>query len=166
MELITVATIFLASLNMSDHDCGYTYNVEMSDGIVTSQFVYKSSDDGRFLSQHLKYNYTYDEQQRLVKKEILKWDSFYKQWERKHCLNYVYDMFGYSVEYASWNAKEADYTDIVAKQIYDESMNNVVAITSYEWNKTAKNWIKKDNTLIMCPSEGLLSSLELKLVND
>ena len=75
MEFITVATIFLASLSVSDNDCGFAYNVEMSDGAVTSQYVYKSSDDGRFLSYHLKYNYAYDERQRLVKKEILKWNA-------------------------------------------------------------------------------------------
>ncbi|WP_373732047.1 DUF3836 domain-containing protein [Bacteroides heparinolyticus] len=160
MEFITAATIFLASLNVSQKDCDFAYNVETTDHAVTSQVVYKK-DEGKYLSHHLKYNYTYDAQQRLKKKEVLKWNSLSGKWEQSHCLNYVYDMLGYSIEYALWNEKVGGYTDATAKQIYDESASGIITVVSYKWNKSDSNWVVQNNTVMMNAGRNLLSSLEL-----
>lgn len=163
MDIITVTTIFLASLNASNNGSGYVYNTEASGDAVTATVVYKKSEDGKFLSHHLRYAYTYDEQQRLVKKEALKWDFWSERWEKSYCLNYVYDASGYSIEYARWNKAESAYSDTVAKQTYDEKLDGVVALTSYEWDKSDKDWVMKDNVLMMNPGNVFLSSLELEL---
>ena len=162
MEIITVATVVLTSLNAFNNDCGFVYNAEGSEDVVTSTLVYKKSGDGKYLSHHLKYNYTYDDQQRLVKKEALKWDLYSEKWEKSYCLNYEYNDFGYSIEYALWNKSQSDYADVVAKQTYDEKIDGAVGMASYKWDKADKNWIMQDNIVMLNPGERLFSSLELQ----
>lgn len=161
MEIITVATILLASLNTLNDDRGFVYNTEGSEDVVTATVIYKKSESGKYLSHHLKYNYTYDEQQRLVKKEALRWSSLSEKWEKSYCLNYEYDSFGYSIEYALWDKYESDYSDVIAKQTYDETIDGAVAVVSYKWDKSDKNWVVKDNVLMMNSGNTLLPSLEL-----
>lgn len=162
MEMITAATILLASLNASNNGSGYVYNTEDSEDVVTATVVYKKSESGKYLSRHLKYNYTYDEQQRLVKKEAFKWNTYSEEWEKSHCLNYAYNASGYSIEYALWDKSESDYVNVVAKQTYDEHTDGSVAVASYKWNKSDKNWVMKDNALMMNIGKTLLTSLELR----
>ena len=163
MEFITVASIFLASLNMSNNDCDFAYNMEVADHAVTSLIVYKKSKDGKFLSKHLTYKFTYDEQDSLVKKEVQKWNSAYERWEHSHCLNYVYDMFGFSLEYALWDEESVDYNKIVAKQVYNNIMDGAVTITLYKWNKLDNEWMEQSNVLAMNLDNNLLSSFELAM---
>ena len=164
MDLITVTTIFLTSLNMQySNDYKFAYNVEMANDAVVSKVVYKKINDGKHLSHHLKYNYTYDEQERLVKKEVLKWNSIYEKWEHSHCLNYVYNMSGFSLEYALWNNKESDYTKTIAKQIYNDMMNGAVNITLYKWNKLDNDWVVQSDMVAINPAANLLVSFELDM---
>lgn len=162
MEIITVATILMASLNAFNNVSEYVYNTEGSDNVVTSTVVYKKSEGGKYLSHYLKYNYTYDEQQRLVKKEALKWNLYSEKWENSYCLDYIYDASGYSIEYALWNRVASDYTDVVAKQTYAEKMDGVMAVASYKWNNKGNGWVIEDNIVMMNPGNALLSSLEME----
>lgn len=116
MKIITVATILLASISLFNNGSEYVYNTEGHEDVISSTVVYKKSENGKFLSHHLKYNYTYDEQQRLVKKEVLKWNSCSATWENSHCLNYEYGASGYSIEYALWNKSASEYGKGIAKQ--------------------------------------------------
>lgn len=163
MEISTVATILLTSLNTFNNDFGFVYNTEGAENRITATVVYKKSENGKYLSHHLKYNYTYDDQQRLVKKEALKWDFYSEKWEKSYCLKYAYGAAGYSIEYALWNKSESDYTNEIARQTYDEQIDGAVIVASYKWDKNSKGWVMKDNTVMMNPGTILLSSLELKL---
>ena len=69
MELITATTILWTMLSAANGaNEGFAYNTEMANNQVTSQYVYKQTDCGKYLSQHLKYNFTYDAQHRLIQK--------------------------------------------------------------------------------------------------
>lgn len=159
--LITVTTIFLTFLGMPDNGNGFAYNVEMDGQAVTSQIVYKKSESGKHLSHHRKYNYTYDEQGRLTQKEVLKWDEAFGTWRQNHCLSYVYDLSGYSIEYALWNRKEVGYTETIAKQTFDQSIAGTMAVALYKWNKSVNDWlIQENNVIMMTPDSRLLATLE------
>ena len=99
----------------------------------------------------------------MVKKEVLKWNSIYEKWEHSHCLNYVYDMFGFSLEYALWDEESVDYNKIVAKQVYNNIMDGAVTITLYKWNKLDNEWMEQSNVLAMNLDNNLLSSFELAM---
>jgi Zn-finger domain-containing protein len=162
--IITAATILWATLNAAGGSSeGYAYNTEMEGDRVAAQYVYKQSECGKYLSQHLKYNFEYDEQQRLVKKEVLKWDAAAEKWRKSYCLHYVYDMLGYSVEYALWNDSEKDYSQVLAKQTYDEIEDGALRVALYNWDSDNGEWEMKEHTLMMISSEDLLAKNELNL---
>ena len=99
----------------------------------------------------------------MVKKEVLKWNDVYKRWEHSHCLNYVYDMFGVSLEYALWGNEEVGYNKTIAKQVYSDNMNGAVTITLYKWDKQDNDWVMQTNVLAMNLGDNLLSSFELDM---
>jgi len=156
MKLITVAAFFGASLNAFG-DNGFAYNVEMVENVVASQVVYRKSEDGKYLSHHLKYKYVYDEQGRLTEKEVLKWNAILGKWEHSHCLFYTYDVSGYSINYALWDEKKSGYAGAIARQVYDESIRNAVRIALYKWNESVKDWVIQDNQVMLNPDTRLLA---------
>lgn len=162
MELITTATIFLSSMNIYNNDCNFAYDAKLCDDVVSSQIVYQKSDDGKYLSRHFKYNYTYDAEQRLVKKEVMKWDVWTNKWINSHCLNYTYSSNGYSIEYVRWNTQNTNYTDVMEKQTYDETVNGAMAICSYSWDNKDSQWILKDNVIMLNANTETLISYELE----
>lgn len=165
--IITAATILWGALNAAGGtNGGFVYNTEMEGNRVSAQYVYKQSECGKYLSQHLKYNFEYDEQQRLVKKEFLKWDAAAEKWRKSHCMHYVYDMSGYSVEYALWNDAEEDYSKVLAKQTYDEIEDGVLRVALYNWDRADGEWKMQKHTLMMIPSGDLLAENELSLYRD
>ena len=70
MDLITALTVLIASMHLATAESNYVYNTEMNDEVVTQQMVYKTSRDGRFLKNYLKYAFVYDDQERLKQKEV------------------------------------------------------------------------------------------------
>ena len=103
----------------------FAYNSEINNGKVESQTVYEVQNQ-QYLQPHLKYNYTYDEQNRLIQKEVLKWN--------KQAQKYGTDET--AVEYASWNAKTNAYSNIKEKAVYRENaMGMAENYQSYAWNE-------------------------------
>lgn len=162
MEFITTSMIALASMNMIHAVSSFVYNTEVAadDDTVKAQVVYRRSDDGKYLSHHLRYCYTYDEQQRLVRKEVLKWDSAAGGWRKSYCLNYTYEENGYSVSYAWWNAQKETYTEAVAKQTYDEQTEGVVYTTLYKRRASDGEWVIQGTNVMMHPGARLLAQTE------
>lgn len=149
--------IVLASMGMFHAASSFVYNTEVSDDdTVTAQVVYRRSDDGKYLSHHLRYSYTYDEQQRLSRKEVLKWDNANGEWRKSHCLDYVYDESGYSVSYARWDARKETYAEAVAKQTYDERTEGIVYTAIYKRKATDGEWEMQCSNVMMHPGAKLL----------
>lgn len=165
MKLITATTIFLMTMSLPKNATEFAYNVEMTNENVTSQLVYKKSADGRYLSHHLKYNFAYDEQERLVRKEVLKWNAALGNWERSYCLDYSYDAYGYSVEYVMWNAEKETYAYAVAKQVYDESLEGSVTLAWYRKDRSSGEWVVENRTVMLKPDATLLAAQEADIIN-
>ena len=139
MNLITALTVLIASMRLATAESNYVYNTEMTDEVVTQQMVYKTSRDGRFLKNYLKYAFVYDDQERLKQKEVMKWN------EKSHSLYYIYDQAGFSVNYALWNPKHADYSEVVAKQAYNQLPGGDVAVTLYRWDEASEDWAMQNS---------------------
>lgn len=155
--LITATTIFSTFLGLSGNNNDFAYNVEMDDQVVTSQMVYKKSESGKLLSHHLKYNYTYDAQGCLTRKEVMKWNGTSNQWDHSHCLYYVYGQSGFSIEYVRWDSQKAGYTETISKRVYDYSMEGTVAVALYQWDKADNDWVMQDNVMMLNPDCKLLA---------
>ncbi len=132
-----VNVVSAAAGNRKDN---FAYNTETSNGRVETQTVFKV-EDGKFLHNHLKYNYTYDKAGRISRKEVLKWNEATQSFEKHHSLNFFYTD-DVSVEYALWNEKKNAYSNVKEKAVYRQINESTLRYLSYEWNEKENNWKK------------------------
>lgn len=131
---LTVVVNAVSGNNVKD----FAYNSEKQENGVETQMVYKVKE-GKYLEYHLQYNYTYDEKGRVSAKEVLKWNQYNSCFEKQYCLNFSYTDHEVGIEYVAWNSKDADYTNVKAKTIYqmnEQGMNYM----SYNWDKKENTW--------------------------
>ena len=83
------------------------YNSEEENGMMVGQTVYKT--DGNLLSNYMKYNYKYDDQNRMTESEAMKWNSDLNKWEKDICIHYLYQGKSLTTEYYKWNKKKGKY---------------------------------------------------------
>ncbi len=137
MTAIFAATSLVTSVanNLSGK---FAYNYAMDDNNqITSETVYKA--DGKYLEHHLKYDYTYDEAGRLVRKEAFRWNDVKQAYQRYYCMTYAYGLEGISLEYALWNDEADDYTD--ARQRADYNLTPAgLNYQAYEWDGQQNQW--------------------------
>lgn len=137
MTMVVAMTGMVNTVSNAKAD-NFAYNTTEQNGQVTSQTVYKVEGE-KYLKHHLKYEFTYDAEGRVIRKETLKWNEATRAYEKAHCLNYSYTESGTDVEYALWNAADGDYTDIREKVLYLYA-GDTVNYLAYEWNKAANDW--------------------------
>ena len=115
---------------------------------------------GKYITASLKRLYTYDEQNRLVMRETLKWNKKSNSWEKHSCLAYTYDADGYTVEKRFWNATINDNAKAEERNRYIIVMDNVLAVNSHTLNKENGDYVMADNMLIMAPDTSRLMAME------
>ncbi len=86
----------------------YVVNYETEGDRVTSKIVY--INDGT-LRQHMRYNYKYNDEGKVIEKETLKWNNKKSEWSPYYRHTYSYMAEGYVIEYAAWNPKTKAYVD-------------------------------------------------------
>lgn len=158
--IITVTTIMSMYMNLTadTENSKFFYNANIEDGKVVAIEVY--NNNGESLSANLKRLYSYDEQDRLVMRETLKWNKKSNSWEKHSCLAYTYDADGYTVEKRFWNETSNDYAKAEERNRYIIVMDNVLAVNSYTLNKENGDYVMADNMLIMAPDTNRLMAME------
>ena len=108
-RIIILSTVFFVNCVFALAESGnnLVYNTEETNGIVTSQLVYKM--DAGQLNNFEKFNYTYDNEGRMKTQEKQKWNSSRSKWENELCINYTYQGGKKHIEYQQWNAKKKTY---------------------------------------------------------
>ena len=84
---------------------------------------YVKNEDGR-LFRHLRYTYTYDNENRVISKEASKWDSVKEAWVPYFKMNVEYNNNEIAVNYARWNSKSNAYDSNVEKTVYELNDSN------------------------------------------
>lgn len=106
--LCASALMLVSSLTLSaENDSNLFYNAEEVNGLKVAETIYKS--DGDVLANYMKYNYTYDEQNRLTMSEALKWDGQKNEWKKEMCMRYAYEDGNVTTSYYKWNEKKGEY---------------------------------------------------------
>lgn len=106
--MIISALLLVCGMNLSaDNKSNLIYNSEEVNGLKVAETVYKM--DGSTLSNYMKYNYKYDEQQRMTESEALKWDAVSNKWVNDMCIRYAYQGKTVITTYYKWNKKKGDY---------------------------------------------------------
>lgn len=163
MNFITASTIAMLSVSgMHAISSRFAYNTEIVDNIVMSQTVYKKSN-GLYLTNHLRYNFTYDAQDRIEEKEVVRWNPYANQWENDYCLAYSYDIDQYTIEYIRWDKQMQTYSNMVEKKVYSKTGVSLINIASYTWNNHTGNWVLTDNLIASSAPDSRLYAYEKEL---
>ena len=147
--IITVSTIMSMYMNLTTNveNSKFCYNADIENGCVKSIEVY--ANNGEYLKANLKRLYIYDEQNRLVKRETLKWNKKRMAWENHSCLCYNYNPEGYTIEKRFWNETKHDYAETKEYSHYTVLMDNVLAVNSYKLDENSGEFALSDNMLVM-----------------
>lgn len=106
--VILSALLLVCGLNASaDNKSNLIYNSEEVNGVMVGQTVYKM--EGSALANYMKYNYTYDNQNRMTESEALKWNSTKNAWDNDMCIRYAYQGKSVITTYYKWNKKQGEY---------------------------------------------------------
>lgn len=110
IKITLVAVIaFVANVTVfsANPDNNLIYNAEEVNGVKVSETVYKM--DGNMLTNYMKYNYKYDDNQRMTENVSQKWNSMKNRWENDLCIRYTYNNKSITTEYYKWNARKKDF---------------------------------------------------------
>lgn len=106
VALVTISSFCSVSAK-SNISNNIIYNLEEKDGILVGQTLYKQ--EGKELSQYLKYNYVYDNQNRIVENNILRWDEDNNRWGKALTVRYQYDGQNVNTKSYIWDASRQEY---------------------------------------------------------
>ena len=140
--IISAALIMLSVTGSAKaSDMQYAHNTETTNGRVTTQTVYKVEGD-KYLHCHVKYKFSYNAQNLLQQKEVLRWNSAVAGWEKSYCINYSHNQSETTMTYARWDSKKKAYSEIQEKAIYnkDEETHLLASYQSFKWNKQSQQW--------------------------
>jgi len=114
------------SMNLSAQE-KFVTNDEIKDDLVVSKTIYLN--DGQ-LHRHTKYTFKYDDQKRVVEKEVLKWNGSKEEWMQDHRITYTYAADTVTMELARWNKKQKEYNLDKKESVYkiDPETNELASI--------------------------------------
>ena len=106
---VVSAVLLVASIATSarSNDGQLIYNPVEENGMTIGQTIYKM--DGSTLANYMKYNYKYDDQNRMTESEALKWNSTKNTWGNDMCIRYAYQGKTMTTTYYKWNNKKGEY---------------------------------------------------------
>ena len=105
LSVVLLMTSFVASAR--SYDGQLVYNPVEENGVMVGQTVYKMN--GSTLANYMKYNYKYDDQNRMTESEALKWNSTMNTWGKDMCIRYAYQGKTMTTTYYKWNNKKGEY---------------------------------------------------------
>ena len=120
-----------------------------------SQIICVSSESGKYLKPRIKYLFVYDEDNRITKKEALKWDVFEDDWVSAYCLIFTYGDDSVITEYAEWNERKKDFHECTGKIVYEINVNMFASCRYYKRNSPGGNWRLENNCLVNAPITAL-----------
>lgn len=132
--VVLVAIFIVSGTNsfMKAQEKNFVTNEEVVNNIVKSRTVYRLSEGT--LYHHMKYDFTYDDQNRMTSREAFKWDAQNNSWSPFFMITYTYSEKEMAVQYARWNQKSKSYDLAMEKSVYELNKENIpVAYYNYKW---------------------------------
>ena len=155
-SIITAATVLTMYFNaINSNDVNFMYNGDMEDGVVNKIEVYERNTNQQ-MEQKMEYCYEYDEQGRLVNKEMLDWDEATKSWIKSSRLTYKYYKNGYNVEVSHWNAEKHTYDLPSEVTLYRSQAPCLTTVKTYKMNETQDNMYLTSSMVMMEPLDSRL----------
>ena len=122
MLAVVMASVMNFSASASNPN-QYVKNEEMTGELITARTIFKNEDGHLF--RHLRYTYTYDNENRVTSKEASKWDSSQEAWVPYFKMDVFYANNEVELSYARWNSKSNAYDSSIKKTVYEMNDDNV-----------------------------------------
>ena len=104
--LLVTAVIMISNVTISARttESNLVYNAEEVNGVKVAETVYKRNGD--MLTNYMKYNYKYDNNQQMTENLSQKWNEDENAWENDLCIRFTYDNKSITTQYYKWNPKK------------------------------------------------------------
>ena len=123
--VVMIAVVMASVMNFSasaSNPTQYVTNDEMTGELMTAKTIFRNEDGHLF--RHLRYTYTYDNENRVASKEASKWDSEKAVWVPYFKLDVEYTDTEVELSYARWNSRSNAYDNNVQKGVYAVNDDN------------------------------------------
>lgn len=161
MDLTTItitASTVLSLFGGNSVNNDFLYKTEFTpEQIICGKIIYENNDG--YYQQSLHYNYKYDEQNRLLTKEVQTWNTDENKWENTYCLNYEYKNDNQMIVRQNWNVRNNSYSDFVEKMEFQVIGESVYSVTTHKWNCNQKDWAFVNRTAIYNPHADFLTNI-------
>ena len=127
--VVMVAVVMASVMNFSAsamNPTEFVTNNEMTGEVITAKNIYRNEDG--HLYRHLRYTYTYDNENRVISKEAAKWDSVKEVWTPYFRMNVEYSANEVTVDYARWDDRSKTYNSNVEMAVYALNDNNATLL--------------------------------------
>ena len=120
-----VAMVILSVMNteVKAQDNNFITNEEVKNELVVAKTIFKQ--DGSQLYRHIRYEFVYDEQNRLASKEAYKWDGARDQWKPYFKMSYQYGDDEITMSYARWNESHKAFDKDLKESVYELNDENM-----------------------------------------
>ena len=155
--LITAALLFASMLNMTAQTSEkyFVNNNVMTNGNVTTVHTCEIVLDT--LSQKLKTVYDFDQQGRVTKRELMKWNERKQQWVNLKRWTYKYDGVRTSIDFAVWNKHKGCYNPVRDRKVYDFISDKMICVNDYKRNDKLDDLQYMGSCLLMNNSTDVLA---------
>ena len=118
-KAVVMVAVLMASVMSANagNPVDYVKNDEMNGELLVAKTIFKN--ESGYLFRHLRYTYTYDNENRVVCKEAAKWDSVKEAWTPYFKLDVSYHSDAVEMNYALWNTKSNSFDKNMEKSTYD-----------------------------------------------
>ena len=98
-------------------------NEEVENNLVVAKTIYKQ--DGNYLHNHMRYEFTYDDANRLVSKTASKWDGATDKWVPYFQMTYRYEANEIIMSYARWDENRQTFSKDPKQTVYELNEENI-----------------------------------------
>lgn len=129
-------------------------NCSGSKAMQPTQIICKPDESGKYLQLHLKYDFIYDQANRLSQKEAYRWNADKREWTPYYKQTFVYNNSQIEMYYTKWNKQKKAYNPVYEKAIYTIADSGVIAYTNYKrtgpdkWKQVTGFFNQNPNRLI------------------
>ena len=131
----------------------FCYNNLGAKELAESQVVSIFDESGKYIIPRLKYLFIYDNNNRVVKKETLRWNVVENVWINSYCLTFTFDDDSMITEYTKWNKNNMNYDECTEKIVYKSNANMFASCSYYKRNSPVSDWRLESNFLVSVPIE-------------
>ncbi|MDO4163023.1 MAG: DUF3836 domain-containing protein [Bacteroides sp.] len=118
--LVVMAVVMVSGINFTASAANpteYVKNEVMDGNRVAQRTIYKNNEG--YLTRHLLYTFTYDDENRVTIKQASKWDSINEAWVPYFKMEVNYSADSVTVDYALWDARSKTYNLNEETMVYD-----------------------------------------------